>query len=235
MKTIGILGGLGPEATVDYYKEIIEAVNQRNNNGSLNYPEIVIYSVNMSRFIGLLENKKYLEASNYIAHCINGLDRAGAEFAVMSANTPHLLFEDIKVKVPIPLISIVDSTLEKANALGFKRCGLVGTIFTMEASFYSDTFKKQGIEIVVPNEKEKQIINNKLFQELELGIFKEETKTVLLNIFKEFKEREGIDSLILGCTEFPVMFTEDEYLGIPFLNTTRIHVEQIVDKAYEAI
>ena len=234
MKTIGILGGLGPEATVDYYKEIIKAVNQRNN-GSLNYPEIVIYSVNMSRFIGLLENKKYLEASNYIGHCINGLEKAGAEFAAMSANTPHLLFEDIKAKVPIPLISIVEATVEKAKKLGLKRCGLVGTIFTMEASFYQDIFKKHGIEIVVPTDDEKKFINDKLFQELELGVFKEETKAALLDTFKKFKKREQIDSLILGCTEFPVMFSEREYLGIPFLNTTQIHVERIVEEAYDTI
>ncbi|HKJ43029.1 MAG TPA: amino acid racemase, partial [Sunxiuqinia sp.] len=140
-----------------------------------------------------------------------------------------------QVKVSIPLISIVDTTLEKARELGLKKCGLVGTIFTMEASFYQDTFKKQGIEIVTPNQQEKDFINDKLFKELELGIFKEETKTDLLKIFEDFKRREGVDSLILGCTEFPVMFTEKEYLGIPFLNTTRIHVEQIIEKAYEAI
>lgn len=235
MKTIGILGGLGPEATVDYYKEIFRTVNKRHNNGSLNYPEIVIYSVNMSRFIGLLENKKYLEASNYIAHCISGLEKSGAEVAAMSANTPHLIFSDIKDKVPIPLISIVDATVEKAQELGLKRCGLIGTIFTMEASFYQDAFEKQGIEIVTPNAEEKRLINDKLFQELELGIFKDETKTELLEIFLAFKNREGLDSLIMGCTELPVMFPENEYLGTTFLNTTQIHVEQIVDKASENI
>lgn len=226
---------MGPGATVDYYKEIISNVNKRNNNGSLSYPEIVIYSVNMSRFISLLENKKYLEASNYIAHCINGLEKAGAEVAVMSANTPHLLYSDIKDKVQVPMISIVESTAERAQELELKKCGLIGTIFTMESSFYGDIFKKQGIEIVVPNEEEKRFINDKLFHELELGVFKDETKKELLNIVQNFKVREGIDSLILGCTEFPLMFAEKEYFGIPFLNTTRIHVEKIIEKAYETI
>lgn len=232
MKTIGLLGGLGPEATVDYYKEIIKNVNERNNDGSLSYPEIVIYSVNMDRFISLLENEKYEVASNYLATCINKMANAEVDFAAMSANTPHLLFHEIQRKVSIPLISIVDSCAQKARDLGLKRSGLIGTKFTMEGDFYPDAFQTFGLEVIIPQPDEREIINEKLFKELELGIFKEETKQLMLDIVQKMIDRDGIDSMILGCTEFPIMFTEASYLGIPFLNTTRIHVGQIVETCY---
>ncbi len=232
MKTIGILGGLGPEATVDYYKEIIKAVNEQRNDGSLNYPEMVIYSVNMARFIGLLESGRQEEAADYLAACINKLGHAQVDFAAMSANTPHLLFENIQSKVAVPLVSIVEACAQKAKATGVKRCGLIGTRFTMEAGFFSDTFKKYDLEVVVPKEAEQQLIHEKLFTELELGIFKEETKLKLLAVVQEMIARDDIDALILGCTEFPVMFTDDSYLGIPFLNTTKIHVDKLLALCY---
>jgi aspartate racemase len=228
MKTIGILGGLGPEATTDYYKEIIKGFNEINGNGSLNYPEIVIYSVTMSKFIGLLEAKKYSDAANYLADCLNNIRNAGADFAVLSANTPHLLFHEIQSKVDIPLISIVEVCAQKAQDLGLKKCALLGTKFTMQNDFFQKVFSRFNIEIIVPDHAQIEFINSKLFTELELGIFKKETEKELLNIVSGLKEQHEIDSVILGCTEFPLMFKADNYLGLSFLNTTKIHVDAII-------
>lgn len=228
MKTIGIIGGLGPEATVDYYKEIIKGFNAINNNSSMNYPEIVIFSVNMDKFIGFLEAEKFTDATNYIANCINNLGKAGAQFAAISANTPHLLFNEIEKQSPIPLISIVEACALKAKDEGLKKCGLIGTKFTMKSSFFAEVFAKQGIDIVVPNARQMELIHDKLFTEMEMGIFKDETKNELLAIVNEMKMNTQIDSLILGCTEFPIMFTDNVYLNIPFLNTTKIHVDAII-------
>jgi aspartate racemase len=228
MKTIGILGGLGPEATVDYYKEIIREFNAMSNDGSLSYPEMIIYSVNMYKFIGFLEKEMYPEAIDYIAACVNKLKDAGADFAVISANTPHLLFNEIRSKTGLPLISIVETCAEKAAEIQVKKCGLLGTRFTMNSSFYQEVFAKKGIDVVVPDQTEVEFINRKLFSEMEIGIFSKETKAAFLNIVDKMKIRDGIDSIILGCTEFPIMFTDDQYLGIPFLNTTRIHVKEMI-------
>ncbi len=230
MKRIGIIGGLGPEATADYYKEIIARFNKINGDGSLNYPEIVIYSVNMSKFIGLMNAQHYTEAAEYIALSLSKLKAAGAEFGAISANTPHLLFNTIQSQSALPLISIVESVKEVAVAKSFKRAGLIGTKFTMKATFYQEIFKKADIEIVTPNSAEIEIINEKLFREIELGIYKSETKEQILSIVNDMIRRDHIDSLILGCTEFPLMFTESHYLGIPFLNTTAIHVDAIVNE-----
>ena len=226
MKKIGIIGGLGPEATVDYYKEIINAF--KNNDGNLNYPEIIIYSVNMSEFLAFMSAKEYDKATSYLLEKIKGLQLAGAEFVAMSANTPHLLFDRLKGKAEIPLISIVEATRDECLKRGLKRTGLFGTGFTMEASFYPDVFKMHGIEVVKPDQKDKDLINFKLFSEIELGIFKDETRQLLIGIIGKMVREQQIDSLILGCTEFPLILDKETYGGIPVLNTTRIHVESIV-------
>lgn len=229
MKTIGILGGLGPEATVDYYKEIIKNLDKINGDGNLNYPEIVIYSVTMSKFIGLLEAEKYIEATAYLADCLGRIKNAGADFAVMSANTPHLLFDDLQTRVDMPLLNIVEACAQKAQNIGAKRCGLLGTKFTMQNKFYHKVFNHYNIEIAIPDEKQIELINTKLFKELELGVFKESTRQELLEVVNDLKGKQRIDAVILGCTEFPLLFTEDNYLGLPFLNTTQIHVNAIVN------
>jgi aspartate racemase len=226
MKKIGIIGGLGPEATIDYYKEIINAF--KNEKGDLNYPEIIIYSVNMSEFISLMKEKKYDQVITLLLEKIEGLKRAGAEFAVLSANTPHLLFDRIKEKSGIPLISIVETACEESIKRGYKRAGLFGTAFTMEASFFTDIFKINGIDVIRPDKEEREIINHKLFSEIELGIFKEDTRLILIGIIEKMVHDQHIDSLILGCTEFPLILNESFYAGIPMLNTTKIHVDAIV-------
>ena len=232
MKRIGIIGGLGPEATVDYYKEIINAF--KNGNGDLDYPEIIIYSVNMAHFIGLMREKKYDQATAYISEKIEGLKQAGADFAALSVNTPHQLFDQLRERSGIPLISIVEATCNEAKSKELKRAGLFGTEFTMNASFFPDVFKKKGIEVIMPGEEDKELINYKLFSEIELGIFKDETRELLIGIIKKMVREQHIDSLILGCTEFPLILTAETYAGIPILNTTKIHVESIAKYCRES-
>lgn len=231
MKKIGIIGGLGPEATLDYYKEIIKVFNAESKE--LIYPDIIIYSVNMSEFIGLMKAQKYTEATSYLIEKIQALKNAGADFAAIGANTPHLMFDQLQKASPIPLISIVEETCEQAIKKGSKRVGLFGTAFTMNTSFYADVFKRKGIEVVVPDESDRELINVKLFSEIELGIFKEDTRQMLIGIMEKMVREKHIDSLILGCTEFPLILTENQYAGIPVFNTTKIHVDAIIKRCKE--
>lgn len=233
MKKIGIIGGLGPEATVDYYNAIINAF--KNGKGDLDYPEIIIYSVNMAHFIGLMRAKKYEEATAYLSEKIDALKRAGADFAALSANTPHQLFNELKKQSGIPLISIVEATCDAAKSKRLKRAGLFGTEMTMSASFFPDIFREQGIEIIIPEEEDRKLINYKLFSEIELGIFTSETRDLLVGIIAKMVREQQIDSLILGCTELPLILTDATYAGVPMLNTTKIHVEAIANYYREGI
>jgi len=230
MKKIGIIGGLGPESTVDYYKEIISTFNTKY--AELAYPEIIVYSANLKTLMGFVETESWSELSQWLLEVIYSLHRAGAEFAAIASNTPHIVFDDIKSKSPIPLLSIVEETCNKAKELALKNVGLMGTKLTMEAEFYKKPFLSKGISIVVPTEEEQQIINHKLFSEIEIGVFKDSTRDELLAIVKRMVEKSQIDALILGCTELPLILTEDRY-GIPFLNTSAIHCEGIITYCIE--
>jgi aspartate racemase len=230
MKKIGIIGGLGPESTVDYYKEIISTFNTKY--AELAYPEIIVYSANLKKLMGFVETESWSELSQWLLEIIYSLHRAGAEFAAIASNTPHIIFDEIKTKSPIPLLSIVEATCNKAQEMGLKNVGLMGTKLTMEAEFYKKPFISKGISVVVPSREEQQLIHHKLFSEIELGIFKDSAREELLSIAKRMVDEEGIDSLILGCTELPLILTESKY-RIPFLNTSAIHCESIITHCIE--
>ena len=225
MKTIGIIGGLGPESTVYYYKEIIAAFNAKYVE--MAYPEIIIYSANLNELMKFVETKNWSRLSEWLLKKISSIHRAGAEFAVIASNTPHIVFDEIKSKSPISLLSIIEETCNKAQEMDLKNIGLMGTKLTMEADFYKKPFISKGISVAVPSEEEQQLIHHKLFSEIELGIFKDSTREELLAIAKRMVDEERIDSLILGCTELPLILTKSKY-GIPFLNTSAIHCESII-------
>lgn len=228
MEKIGLIGGLGPEATVDYYKAIIDSFKD-GNNGTLDYPDIIVYSVNLEYFIGMVKRGEYQAATTYLAEKMQALERAGAGMISLTANTPHLFYKELQKTVKVPMISIVEATAREAQRQGIKRAGLIGTAFTMDAGFYQEAFDPNEIQIETPDEADKAYINQKLFSEIELGIFKDETRTGLLDIIKRMKERQGIEGIILGCTEFPLILPLAQYHDIPALNTTLIHVKEIVE------
>jgi len=230
MKRIGIIGGIGPESTVDYYKRIIRAFQEHGIDAV--YPEIIIYSANLAELMLILENKNLSKLVDWLVEKVDSLFRAGAEFAVIGSNTPHLVYNEVESRSPIPMLSIVEETCKKILSLGLKKPGLMGTKFTMESDFFQKTFSEYGISIALPDKEEQELIHNKLFSEIELGIIKGSTKEELLAIVQRMINRHSIDSLILGCTELPLILTGDEF-GIPFLNTTAIHSESIVKYCIE--
>jgi aspartate racemase len=225
MKQIGIIGGLGPESTVDYYKRIIELLRV---DGSLAAPEIIIYSVNLEEVLALVSRQEWNSLIYLLVAKIKALHRAGADFAAISANTPHIVFDEVQAKSPIPLLSIVTATLNKTKELGLKKVGLLGTKFTMEANFFSPPFSAQGISVVVPASGDQDYIHDKLMHEIELGIITDETRKGLLAVIERMIALEKIDAVILGCTELPLILDKSAF-AIPFLNTTAIHVESIVN------
>lgn len=176
MKTIGIIGGIGPESTVDYYKEIIAAFNTRYTD--LAYPEIIVYSANLNELMEIVKSKDWLRLADWLLEKIYALHRAGAAFAVIASNTPHIVFDKVKAKSPLPLLSIVEATCNKARSMRLQNVGLMGTKLTMAEDFYKQPFISKGISVVVPSDDEQQLIHHRLFSEIELGIFKDSTKAV---------------------------------------------------------
>ncbi len=226
MKRIGIIGGLGPESTIDYYKGIINAFRQREV-GLVN-PEIIIYSADVNRLLELVEAKDWNNLVDWLVKMVNALYSAGAEFAVIGSNTPHIVFDKVKSGSPIPMLSIVDETCKRASSMKLKKLGLMGTKFTMESDFYQKSFHDVGISVIVPMKDERQLIHHKIISEIGLGIIRNSTRQELLSIAKRMIDEDSIDGLIIGCTELPLILKKDEY-GIPFLKTTAIHIDSIVD------
>lgn len=225
MKKIGIIGGIGPESTVDYYRGIIDACRARGRG--MESPTIIVYSADLAEVLAIMERRDEAGLADWLLDKVRALHAAGAEFAAIASNTPHMVFAAVAARSPLPLVSIVEATRAKARELGLRRLGLLGTLFTMQSDFFRHPFRGQGMDVVVPPAEDQEYIHAKLFSEIELGIIREETRAGLMAVVQRLIERDGIDAVILGCTELPLILPNEGH-GIPFLNTTAIHVESIV-------
>lgn len=229
MKTLGMIGGLGPESTVDYYKTIIALYRERKPDG--NYPEFIINSVNLKVGLDFMAVNDLDGVTDYLVAEIEKLARAGADFGIIAANTPHIVFADVQSRSPIPLISIVEATSAAAKARKMKRLGLLGTRYTMQAEFYPKVFLREGMELVVPELEDQDYIHDKYFKELVIGKFLPETRAGLLAIVDQMKNR--VDGVILAGTEIPLILRKPVHNGIPFLDTTKIHAAAAVERMFE--
>ena len=226
MKTLGIIGGIAPESTIEYYRLIIASYRAQDPDG--NYPSLIINSINLKKMIDLITANKLADVTEYLLIELQKLASAGADVGLLASNTPHIVFDDLQQKSPIPLISIVQATCQTAQAMGLRKVGLFGTRFTMQGQFYPEVFRSRGIELIVPDMNDQEYIHDKYMSELIDGIFLDETRESLLAIAERLKKKSGIEGVILGGTELPLILRDVNDSEIPFLDTTRIHVEQAV-------
>ena len=227
MKTLGIVGGIGPESTIEYYRFIIAEYRERMKGDT--YPHILIDSIDVSKGIALVQSGDREALADYVGAGFQRLARAGAEIGLMAANTPHIAFDHIQKRSPIPLLSIVEATRDHAQKQGMKRLALLGTGFTMQGRFYFDVFSRAGMELVVPNAEELAYIHDKYLNELLKNQFLPETKARMLAIVNRLEKEERVEGVILAGTELPLILRDPKRKGVPFLDTTLIHVSAAVD------
>lgn len=230
MKKLGLIGGTGPESTVPYYQGIVYGVQEKV--GGKFFPNLTIESVNVFDVLQLCSEEKYDELTDYLMTAINNLVNSGADFVALSANTSHIVFDRLQEKSPVPLVSIVEATKDEALRLNKNKLGLFGTIFTMKGEFFKKPFIDSNIEIILPTEEEMEYINHKISTELELGIVKEETQRNFCEIIERMKNENGIEAIILGCTELPLILN-DEVSPIQCLDTMKIHINTLIDMIVE--
>ena len=226
MKKVGIIGGIGPASTLDYYSGIINGYRERINDD--NYPEIVINSVNMTEMLSYIEREDWNALTEMLVGAINHLKAAGAQLAAMASNTPHIIFDRIEKRSPLPLISIVDETIAYAQTKGVKNAVIFGTRFTMRSGLYANAFSKLNIATVTPSEAEQEVIHGIIFPKLEDGIVDLDDKNKMLALANRLISEHNADALVLGCTELPLMIKEKD-IDTLTLNTTQIHIEAIVN------
>jgi len=226
--TLGIVGGLGPESTIDYYRRLL--ARHRERSGATGNLHVVIDSVDIARFFSLMAIGDLEGVTAYLATSVEALARAGATLALVAANTPHVVFPELAARSPIPLVSIVEATCARAASLRLRRLSIFGTRFTMEGSFYPDALEAAGISVVLPEEQERAWIHQIYVGELVEGAFLPETRTRLLEIVEGLLHREGIDGVILGGTELPLLLREASHGEVLLLDTTAIHVDAALDR-----
>ncbi|MGN9163949.1 aspartate/glutamate racemase family protein [Tissierellaceae bacterium HCP3S3_D8] len=226
MKKIGILGGISLASTIHYYKTITDLYYEKYHD--YYYPEILINSLNFQYFTDLENQHRIEEYQSYILEGLENLKKAGADFVIMAANSPHSVLESIIDKIPLPIISIVESVAKEAKQKGLKRVLLTGILYTMQSDFYQKGFSKYGIEVVVPNDYEKQIIENIIFKELVINKVSNESKQQFLDIINHY----DVDGVILGCTELPQLIGSEDTNKL-LLNSLEIHCQSTLNYALD--
>ena len=226
MKTLGIVGGIGPESTIDYYRFILEEC--RKQAPDLGAPHIVIDSIDVDVAIAMLDRDDRAALAGYVSASVERLARAGAGIALLAANTPHLVFEQVQRQSRVPLISIVQAACDEAGRIGLRRLALLGTGFTMRAGFYPEVFGRAGIDLLTPSDAEQAWLHDKYIHELLRNRFLPETRAGVLAAIDRMAREEGIEAALLAGTELPLLLRGEEPPGLRFLDTTVIHVKRAV-------
>ena len=223
-----MIGGLGPESTIDYYRRILEAW-ERVEPGTA--PSIVIDSLDVRRGLRLVETDRP-GLIDYLLESLRRLAGAGVDFAVMTANTPHIVFDELVARSPVPLLSIVEVCAEEAKGRGLGQLALLGTRFTMEAPFYPEVCARHGVAVVTPDESDRAWVHERYIGELLRGEFRDETRRQFIDLVGRLRDEKGVEGVILGGTELPLLLPEPAIAGVPALDTTALHVAAIVKRLY---
>ena len=232
---IGIIGGIAPPSTVDYYRLLVEGWQKRKPDGT--QPLIVINSIELQKGLDLVARATKGDPEPFIAYMVDELDRlarAGATFAFFAANTPHIAFDAIAARSPIPLLSIAEATAASVAAQRHRKVGLLGTRFTMEAGFYNRALASHGVEVVVPDEPDRTWVHEHYLGELTKNVFRDETRAAFGAVIGRLRDRTGLDGLIYGGTELPLLMRDAPPIGVPTYDTTQIHVDAVLNRALGA-
>jgi aspartate racemase len=221
---------MGPESTIAYYRAIIAAA--RNLRPAASHLPVLINSIDVQKVLRFVGENSLANLTEYLVAEIELLANGGATLGLLAANTPHIVFDDVRQRSPIPLISIVDATRDAALDRGLTRLGVFGTRFTMQGHFYPDVFSKAGIDLVQPRDDEQVLIHEKYVGELLNNVFRPETRASLLRIVEVMRDRDHVQGIILAGTELPLLLSAEAACGLPLLDTTLIHVRAAVKRLW---
>lgn len=226
-KRIGILGGMSPESTAQYYEYITHTYTERF--GDYSYPEIIIYSVSFQPYVDWPKEDRWDLVAKGLSEAAQRLEAAGVDFIIIATNTMHLVIEQIQASVKIPMLSLLDAVSDAILARGMKTVGLLGTKFTMEKTFYQEALSRRDITVLVPDAGDREYVNKVIYSELVAGQIRDPSRAGFVNAIKKLKAH-GAEGVILGCTEIPLLVTEED-AGMPLFDTTTIHAEAALNYA----
>ena len=221
MKTIGIVGGIGPESTIAYYRLFVAA----------GHPPLLINSVEVRQMLDAMMQQDLPLVTDYLVEAVAVLTKAGASVGLIAAATPHIVFDEVQRRSSLPLVSIVEATCAHVQSLGLRRVGLLGTRYTMEGRFFPAAFEAAGIEMVMPAPDDLSYVHHIYVTELLKSQFLLETRRQLLQVIDRLIDQQGVEAVILGGTELPLVLTDASHRRVPLLDTTRIHVDAAIAAA----
>jgi aspartate racemase len=224
MKRVGIVGGLGPESTIDYYRRLLAAWALHDPSSA---PAIVIDSIDVRLALELVDRDRDA-LTDYLLASVRRLAGADVDFVAMTANSPHLVFDALAARSPVPLVSIVEVCADEAEQRGLERLALLGTRFTMEGRFYPDVFARRGIVVVPPEETDRAWVHDRYIGQLLVGDFRDETGDAITALVDRMRREQAVDGVILGGTELPLLLDSPVIAGLPALDTTALHVDAII-------
>ena len=224
VRTLGIVGGIAPASTVDYYRSIIAV--WRELRGDDSYPSLVINSINLTRLVELVSGNRLGELAEWLVAEVERLARAGADLGMLASNTPHIVFDEVARASPIPLLSIVEAAAEAAEGMRLRTVGLLGTRYTMQGRFYPDAFAGRGIKVVAPAPDDRTYVHDRYMDELIEDRFEDDTRRGFLAVIDRLRE-SGAEAVLLAGTELPLLL-RGAATAVPVLDTTRIHVRRAV-------
>ena len=222
LKTIGLIGGMSWESTVTYYKIINETVKEKL--GGLHSAKCILYSVDFQEIEECQANGNWEKSGEILGEAANNLEKAGADFIVICTNTMHKVVNQIKEKISIPILHIAEMTAEKILEKGLKNIALLGTKYTMEQDFYKSKLIEKGINVIIPDKNDIEIINEVIYDELCLGTINSDSKKKFLEIVDKLRNK-GAEGIILGCTEIGLLIKNAD-TDVPLFDTAIIHAEQ---------
>ena len=228
MKKIGLVGGTGPESTLIYYKELNSRIDKLTGGKAM--PDIAIESVNFRRAWEFVTTADYDKLSDYLAEKVNSLYNGGAEIISLTAATMHIVMDELAAKTKAELISIPKIISDEVVSLGMKKVGLLGTIFTMEQDYMKKDLLDAGVEVYIPEKEDRELVAKRIYEELEVGVVKESTLQEFVDIINKMKKDNGIEAVILGCTELPLLLNS-ENTPLPCLDSVEIHIRKLIELA----
>ena len=228
MKKIGLVGGTGPESTIMYYKELNSKIDEAT--GCKTMPELSIESVNFRKAWELVATKQNEKMADYLSEKVKLLAGSGAEVIALTAATMHMVFDEVENKTNVSLVSIPKAVCNKAMKKGYKKVGLLGTLFTMEQDFMKKDLQQAGIDVIVPDRADRELIAKRILEELEVGIVKDSTLKEFNEIISKMQEMYGIEAVVLGCTELPLILNDGNCV-LPCLDSVEIHIEELIKLA----
>ena len=229
MKTIGLIGGMSWESSVEYYRIINEEI--KNRLGGLHSAKCLLYSVDFEEIERFQAEGKWEEAGKLLGNVAYSLEKGGADFIVICTNTMHKVIDHVEEKINIPILHIADATANQIKKSNLHKVGLLGTKYTMEQDFYKARIKSNGIKVLVPNDTEREMINKVIYEELCLGNIEQSSRDYYKKVIKNLVDH-GAEGIILGCTEIGLLVKQEDS-DVPLFDTTEIHAIESVNKALE--